>query len=435
MRNIINHVLAAVTSLSAGIIAIPVAPLHAQPISNIAQIGWDAGTSRIERNSNPVMIQVDRTTVPNVPTILTTYHFDRPPGAESFTVPTTTCRGTRGEVPVVLDGAFAGTPTAPASLVPTKSIRAGEPLVVALLSPSDNRDPLTVETITVRFTSPSDDAEVLILNESTADSGRFIGMVRTASIPPAPVRGDCVLSVRPGETLILSGVSGENGSNIAATPIEILIDPFGIVFDSGDGVPVGGARVTLVDAVTRRPATVFGDDGVSIFPSSVITGSTVTDSSGNSYVFPVGDYRFPFARAGSYILLVEPPAPYSAPSDVTAAELDRANLMRPDGGRFTIVPGSYGLPFTLNSPAPVRIDIPVDRPGGALTVRKSASTQLVVPGDAVQYKIVVQNGDAVRPTGLITVTDILPPEMRLKKDSVRYNDIISPFWLVMIAEH
>lgn len=426
MRSPIKQISAKLAGLAAILMGIGPADAHAQTISNIATIQWDAGSSRIVRNSNQVNLLVE-TPDPSPPTTptLTTYQLDRSPSAQSLNVPATTCTGINGTAPVTLDGVFAGTALAPASVEQASQIRAGEPLIFSIASSVDNRDPNTVETITVRFETQAGESEMLTLSESGTNTGVFVGMIRTAAIPPAPVKGDCVLSVHPGDTINLNGVRASDGTLIAGTPVDILVDPFGIVFDSGDGSPIAGTSVTLVDANTGQPAQVFGDDGVSAFPSTIVTGSTVTDSGGNSYAFPPGDYRFPFVRAGTYRLVVQPPTPYAVPSTSTPADL--AGLRRPDGLPFTIVPGSYGNPFTLNDPAPVRIDIPADKPGGTLVLRKSASIAVAVPGDPVQYRVVVQNGDAARGTGAITVTDVLPAEMRLKKDTIRYNGNLTTY--------
>ena len=110
-------------------------------------------------------------------------------------------------------------------------------------------------------------------------------------------------------------------------------------------------------------------------------------------------------RQGTYRLIVTPPAPYTYPSVATPAEI--AALTRPDGGPFIIAPGSYGGTITLFDPAPVRIDIPLDRPGGALTLSKVTSTATAMPGDVVQYRVSVSNPDRVRNSGPITVTDQL----------------------------
>ncbi|MEQ1548917.1 MAG: hypothetical protein ABL918_09775 [Chakrabartia sp.] len=423
MRKPIYHVLVGLSVLAASLFSAASAPAHAQTITNVATIEWDAGTGRISRSSNPVQLTVE--TLPPLQPTLTTYQLTGPSGGTSLAVPATICQGTTGNQPVTLQGVFAGTNLSPASVETTNRIRAGNPLVVAVTSPIDNQNAAAIETKSVLLQTPSGDRETVILTESGANTGIFVGIVNTIATPPAPVGGDCRLSLTPGDTLVLSGSDGVTGTLIASSPVEVLIDPFGIVFDSGDGVPVAGSTVTLIDVATGLPAQVFGDDGVASFPSTVVTGSTVTDSSGRTYIFPTGDYRFPFARAGEYRLLVTPPAPYTAPS--TAAPADLAGLRRPDGQPFTIVAGSYSDVFRLSTPAPVRIDIPVDRPGLPLVVRKSASQPVAVPGDAVQYRVTVQNGDNARSTGAVTVTDILPIEMRLKANTVRYNGTLIPY--------
>ena len=59
-----------------------------------------------------------------------------------------------------------------------------------------------------------------------AVTGIFVGIVRTTAIPPSPVPGDCVLSVSPGSSFSLSGLRASDGTLIANSPVEVLIDPF-----------------------------------------------------------------------------------------------------------------------------------------------------------------------------------------------------------------
>lgn len=396
---------------------------YAQTISNTARLQWNVGQNTVVQQSNRVDLSLDPT--PPAPPTLTTFQLQQGGGGQSLTVPTTLCHGNGGPAPVALDGVFSGTNLNPATVVPSSSIRAGEPLIVALDSVADNANAAVIDTITVRLDTQEGDSETLVLSETGQNTARFVGIIRTSPRPAVPVRGDCVLTVVPGDRIALNGLRATDGSLIATAPVDILIDPFGIVFDSGDGTPIAGTRVTLINADTGLPAEVFGDDGVSSFPSTVITGTTVTDSSGATYVFPPGDYRFPFARPGNYRLLVETPPPYTVPS--AASPSDLAGLRRPDGPPFTIVPGSYGNIFVLNDPAPVRIDVPADRPGGSLTLSKTASVPVAVPGDAVQYRIEIRNGEPGRTTGAVTVSDVLPLEMRLKKDSVRYNGTLTGY--------
>ncbi len=423
MSTRINHHGRFAVLITAAAATLASASARAETISNTATIRWDVGGTTIVRASNRVDIQVERP----APTLaLSTFQFSENPNAEQLPVPTSVCRGATGDQPVSLVGTvFADTPTNPATVERTTRIRAGEPLIIGITSALDNRDPLTIDTLTVTLTTPGGDEEQLVLQETGANTALFVGLIKTSPVPPQPIKRDCALSLQPGDALQLNSLRASDGSLIATAPVEVLIDPFGIVFDSGDGSPVPGSRVTLVNADTGQPAIVFGDDGASRFPSTLVTGSTVSDSGGTSYAFPPGDYRFPFVARGRYRLIVEPPTPYTAPSLSTPAEL--AGLLRPDGQPYALSPGSYSQTFMLSDPQPVRIDIPVDKPGAALALRKTASAAVAVPGDAVQYRITVTNGDTLRATGIVTISDHLPDAMRLKPNSVRYNGAVQSY--------
>jgi uncharacterized repeat protein (TIGR01451 family) len=431
MSNPFPALKAFIATLAAATIASADTDAFAQSItiSNVAQLQWTAGSSTVLRNSNQIDFFVER---PSTTVTLSTLQFTAKPNGERMRVPETMCRGGAGSAaPIQLEGAFAGTAREPATLERTNQIRAGEPLVIAITSLVDNRDPLVVDRLEITLTTPVrsgsriGDRETLLLQETEVNSGVFSGVVRTAAVPPEPAQLDCVLSLFPGDVLSLESNRVFDGSVIGAAPLEVLIDPYGVVFDSADGQPVSGARVTLIDDLTGQPAVVFGDDAVSRFPSTVISGTEIADTSGTRYLFPPGDYRFPFVRPGRYRLLIEPPTPYTFASQSTPADL--ASLRRPDGLPFTLQGGSYGQPFLVIDPAPVRVDVPVDKPGAALILRKSASNAVAAPGDAVQYRITVTNGDTTRSTGAIVVTDQLPSAFRLKPDTVRINGSKSPY--------
>ncbi len=402
-------------------------PAHAQVlpniISNTAQAEWTSGGQTLSRPSNSVDIVVDRSNPQ--PSTLEVFHFSSSGGSASIPLPPTMCRGTGGLQPVDLQGVFANLSTNPARIAPANSIRAGEPLVLRVTAPGQNINPSAIDSFEAQIVTDSGDSERLTLTETSTNSGIFLALVNTRAAPPAAVQGDCVLSVRPGGQLHFDLGNASNGNPIASADVNVLVDPFGLTFDSADGTAVTGTRVTIVDAATGAPAQVFGDDGVSVFPNTIIAGTTVTDSGGQIYPFAAGFYRFPFLRPGDYRLIITPPAPYTHPSAATPAEI--ALLTRPDGGQFVIAPGSYGGVITLGDPAPVRIDVPMDRPGGILQLRKTTSAVTAMPGDVVQYRIEVRNPDRSRNSGPVTVTDILPNSMRLRLDSVRYNGIsVSP---------
>ncbi|MFZ1566480.1 carboxypeptidase-like regulatory domain-containing protein, partial [Sphingorhabdus sp.] len=366
--------------------------------------------------SNQVDIQVQRTTPQ--PATLQLFHFTNQPGAQPFNLPQTICQGSGGPRPVHLQGAFSQFANGAAPALQANAIRAGEPLLLRVSAAAQNVNAGAVDSFEATITTQNGDRERITLTETAANSGIFLGIINTAATPANPVIGDCVLTVRPGDELNFDLGNSSTGTSIATASVDVLVDPFGLTFDSADGVPVSGTRVTIVDAATGTPAQVFGDDGVSTFPNSLIAGSTVTDSSGAVYNFDNGFYRFPFLRPGQYRLVIEPVAPYRHPSAATPAEI--AMLTRPDGGQFIIADGSYGGIITLSDPAPVRIDVPLDRPGGALSIHKETSAVTAMPGDVVQYRIEVRNPDRTRNSGPVTVTDILPEAMRLRLNSMRW---------------
>lgn len=412
-----------VTALVAAALLSAAPAANAQVITNTAAAQWTHDGQPGQALSN----RVDVTVAPRPPErpTIATYRLTSGSGNKSVQIAPTQCARTVGRsisTTIPLGGVYEGISTAPASLQGTNNFRAGEVLVVGVTLASANVDPQARDTLDVVLELENGDREQITLTETANNSGEFVGIINTIGVPPAVMQGDCRLSVNPGAPLTLRVTDQANASLVALATINFLVDPFGIVFDSGDGTPVPGSRVTILDAATGQPAQVFGDDGVSAYPSSVVTGQSVTDAGGTTYSFPPGDYRFPFVAPGSYRLVFEPPAPFTAPSKSNPADL--AGLRRPDDGLpFEITGASYGNIFTLNSPAPVRVDIPVDQPGLPLVLRKTTSTQVAVPGDVIQYRIEVANRDARRNTGAVTVRDVLPAGMRLRPDTVRVDGV------------
>jgi uncharacterized repeat protein (TIGR01451 family) len=386
----------------------------ARTIGNVATLSWDAGGQRLEILSNRVDIDV----APSTAAILETLRLVDP----NFPPPLLggTCSvASQSPAPSVAPGDPG--PLSSYEMIATGALVAGRPLILAVDRPSANRDSRSIETLRVFVRTNLGDSEEILLTETSADSGRFVGIILTTTGPP--VSGDCRLSTHANEalSLVLSDVNG--GPSFVEGRVDILVDPFGIAFDSRDGTPLSEVRITLVDASTGQPAVVFGDDGVSSYPATIVTGHSVTDSGGMRYDFPAGDYRFPLVRAGRYRLIVEPPGPYVAPSRATPADL--ATLRRPDGAPFTILAGSYGGEILLAGTATVRIDIPLDRPFTPIVLAKTASRAEAEEGDLIQYRLVVRNPDST-PTGALTITDRIPDQMRPRTGSVRIDGVNAP---------
>ncbi len=256
----------------------------------------------------------------------------------------------------------------------------------------------------------------LALTETAVDSGIFVGGIPATATGKHPELQACDVRNMRGATIKLSFV--EDGYSLASMA-SLLIDPAGYTFDSRTGALVDGTTVSLVDE-SGQPATVFGDDGVSRYPSTVVTGEAVTDASGRIYPGETGRYRFPLSAPGRYFLKVAPPGTYTAPSTVDRATL--AALKDPQGRPFILNDTSFGGALTLSTPEPFSADIPLDSPGaGTLLLTKVASVREASPGDFVQYLLRITNRDSIPARGL-HVADTLPRGLRYERNSARGGD-------------
>lgn len=317
-------------------------------------------------------------------------------------------------------GGERNTLTLNGSLIPSDSFRIGELLYARIALAAANTSAQIIDTIDIKVTSTAGDAETMTIAETGPDTGIFIAAIPTSAIPPAPVVADCRLSVHEGDEITIS--LADNLVRLGSGPLSsarILADPYGLVFDSVDGTPVDGVTITMVDAATGAPATVFADDGITRWPSTVVTGASVTDASGAVYPMPTGEYRFPLAPLGTYRLIVTPPAPYTAPSKAPATSL--VGILRPDNLPVELIDASYGGTITLASPLPVRVDIPVDSPTTPMVVTKTASRASANPGDAVFFTVIASNPDARRTLRTVTLQDTPSATLRFAPRSVRVN--------------
>ena len=287
----------------------------------------------------------------------------------------------------------------------------GEPVFIRLTDLDQNVDRQAAETVLVTVTATgTGDVEMLRLTETGPDTGVFVGYIQSSDRPGAAYDGK--LEVQEAGTVEGHYVDVVDGSDTAAAAS--LFDPFGIVFDSRTGLPVNGVVVTLVNADTGEPAMVFGDDGISSYPSVLTTGGTATDSAGIVYNFSPGAYRFPFVAPGRYRLDVVTPAGYAAPSTVSDADLQDL-----PGAPYALVTGSRNEAFPLTPGPALRVDIPVDPVAAdGVWLRKTAGKERAAVGDFVPYRVEIENPDTI-PTAAATVTDRLPVGFRYRSGSVR----------------
>ena len=288
---------------------------------------------------------------------------------------------------------------------------------VAFIQVSDasaNRDGNAVDVLAVTISAAGGDVETLQLSETGPSTGVFLGYIPLVAGPV--VRGNCSLQAVGNERLTATYI--QSGSNLVVTSA-VLVDPLGVVFDSVTGEPINGVRVTLVDAATGLPAQVRGNDGVSVYPSTVTTGTTVTDAGGTPYALGPGRYQFPrVAAPGTYRFQIDLPAGYKYPSKVADATLQAL-----PGAPFVLNAASRGDAFTVLPGPPFESDIPLDPPPvGQLDILKTAGKATASIGDFVPYALTLSTTSAV-PLPDVRVADRLPPGFRYRVGSARLDGV------------
>ncbi|MGD9217441.1 MAG: OmpA family protein, partial [Desulfobacteraceae bacterium] len=327
-------------------------------------------------------------------------------GTTKSTVSITALYPAGSAVPIDMSG--------PVPLVSASVYHQGEPIFFRVSDLDQNLYPGLMETIWVLVTVPGTaESEMLLLTETGNNTGVFAGYIQSGNLGAGSADDfNGLLDVSEGLQIEARYTDSADASDTVVTAA--VVDPFGVVFDSATGSPVDNVEITLVDDATGSPATVHGDDGVSAFPATIVTGGSYVDGSGKVYAFSSGNYRFPFVPTGRYRLLISPPPGYVAPSTVSTAVLqDLPNAP------FSIVdPGSRGEAFVLNPGPAIRMDIPVDPTTLGLWLQKSANRQTASVGDFVQYTVTVENQSDGSASN-VCVVDRLPPGFRYRAGSAR----------------
>lgn len=305
----------------------------------------------------------------------------------------------------------------PWPLMKADKLYGNDTLFIRLTDLDQNLDPNKEESVVITLRiSATDEAETLRLYESGPNTGIFMGYIKSESGGANSNNGTLNYTKGNGAKVTSSYVDVFDGTD-ATTDLSLLVDPFGVIFDSATGVPVNGVTITLLNTSTGQPAKVFGDDGVSAYPSTMVSGTPVTDAGGKVYTFSAGEYRFPLVEPGKYRLAVTSPAGFKFPSTVATEVLQKL-----PGGPFVLDDtGSRGGEFTVIAGPALRFDIPMDPLISALFVAKSASKQVASVGDFLQYKITVENTSTLVNFPGVTVTDVLPTGFRYKKGSLQLN--------------
>jgi uncharacterized repeat protein (TIGR01451 family) len=389
---------------------------NAQSVSPPGTVIRNSATIEYASNANAASIRTNDVTLTVAPLpSLSTINLLRAAAATGTTTNAgpTQCRSGNTFVTLPAPMLTGGTPldiSQPVTLADTTSLHGGEPLFVQLADADRNRDHNVVDTIDVELATAANDRETLRLAETGANTGVFVGYVQTRAATANA--GNCVLEVARNAEITSTYVDPENSADMSRA--NVLVDPYGLIFDSSTGQPVNGARVRLINNASNASATVFGDDGVSTYPAEMVTGANVTDAGGTVYSLPKGMFRFPLVAQGSYRIEVVPPAGHAFPS-----QLEMTQLNQLAGAPYRLSAASFGTAFSIEGPPAIAVDVPVDPAATQLFMQKTTPTSVAAIGDFVQYTLTIQNTSTNAAVPSMTTIDRLPHGMRYRAGSAR----------------
>lgn len=369
-------------------------------VVNVASFSYNIDGSTVNVTTNEVVFTIEAPAIP--PTIEFFRYSPNAPHAQG-----TVINGSRYSPSGDLNGPFVSTGSPRTTggrvldlsgnvpLIPATTFLANELMFVQVTDVQANNDPNVVETISITITTSTGDVVVLQLYESGPNTGEFWAYIPTTS------------DVSPGND---NELNTEDNTQLTATYVDTfrqtdvvvdtaLINPNCFVFDSITGAPIDGATVTIIDTETGQPATVFGVDEFSTFPSAVDSGEDVEDNSGLLYDPETGGFQFPHLQPGNYIIVVDAPEGYSFASTLPADQI------LTNAGGYTLSTGSFGQEFTIEEPGPIHFDIPLD-PQTDFTLTKTADRSFADVGDFVNYTVTIQNSGAL--SAPVQLYDTLP---------------------------
>lgn len=395
---------------------------HAQTgaeITNTATVSFDQGATTLTINTNEVVLTIEGARTAS------TIEFFRAGTAGANTI-ATNVNGSNFSPTGVVNGPFEniGLPitsngalidlSGSVNLSPASRYLAGELIFVRVIDPGQNSSPTQIETLVITLTASTGDEIVLQLFESGPDTGEFFAYIPSTALE-TPIN-DAVLST-PNSTQLTATYEDSFDSTDVSIDTAI-IDPFSRVFDGITGDLLDNVEVTIIDLATGAPANVLGVDGVSSFPSTIVTGSTPVDSSGLQYPLGDGEFVFPVLEPGNYELQLVTPEGY-----IFASILSVEDFAGLTNAPFRIIPGSFGQTFTVDELGPFNFDVPLDGVG-ELIVTKEASTQVSAVGDFVNYTVRIENrSDSA---SVLRIQDTLPRGFRYRADTARINGVRIP---------
>lgn len=273
--------------------------------------------------------------------------------------------------------------------------KVNEPIYLKTNAALCNANRFSKEQVRIRIQSKlTGDMVIISALESAENTGLFQFSLETEENAEKNLN-DAILQTLKRDEVTASLVECVDEQGQTTTPIsdistQILIDPYGIIFDAKTKKPVAGATVILVDKNDQPVGNnvAFEVDrttgALRSIPAKQVTSTT-------------GEFVYPQVIPGNYKLLVDTSTisthQYSFVSDQVVYPLSSFNGMAVNSQY------SYGGVFTLTSSSPaLNIDIPIDPllSQSGLMVQKTARDSSIELGDFTNYSITVSNqGDVL----------------------------------------
>lgn len=273
--------------------------------------------------------------------------------------------------------------------------KVNEPIYLKTNAAVCNANRFSKEQARIRIQSKlTGDIVIISAMESGENTGLFQFSLDTEENAEKNLN-DAVLQTLKRDEVTASLVECVDEQGQVTTPIndistQILIDPYGIIFDAKTKKPVAGATVILVDENDQPVGNnvAFEVDrttgALRSIPAKQVTSAT-------------GEFVYPQVIPGNYKLLVDTSTiathQYNFVSDQVVYPISSFN------GMAVHSQYSYGGIFTLTSSSPaLNIDIPIDPllSQSGLMVQKTARDSSIELGDFTDYSITVSNkGDVL----------------------------------------
>ena len=283
-----------------------------------------------------------------------------------------------------------------------------KPLYLEAQNASCNADRYTADKVKIKIKSAkTGDLEEVIGVETGPNTGVFHYTLPTAFADVGIAYDSLLQTVKRDQVQVsltdcldAQGNSTQTFTNIST---QVLIDPYGTVFDAKTGLPVAGATVTLLDQNGQPIA-----DNIA-YKLDEQTGELVTIPA-KQITNSEGKFIYPLVKAGTYSFVVDTTTipgntRYSFVSDKSVYPSFPAD-------KAVDLEWSYAGKFTLNNGDPaLNIDIPIDPdltvPTSPLFVQKVATNKNSEIGEFEEYTVTVANRGTVDSKD-VSITDTLP---------------------------